>query len=198
VLFQRLAIAGQSRLAGGGVDRHRHTGDLPVPLAYQVLHGTEGRRLLLEEHAALPGLADVAVDRDKRHLHAVDELHDRFFAHVAGIKHDGIALAIGQHLHRFLFPLRGIVTVGDNQLFAVRFGLTRGLLQQAAKVKTVKGRDHQTNAVAGPVRQRSRQKIGAIAQLFHRVKHLLTGTLFDLTCAVQYARHRGFRHARAQ
>ncbi len=124
MLFQRLAIAGQTRLAGGGVDRYRHAGNLPVPLAYQVLHGAEGGCLLFEEHAALPGLADVAVNHHQRHLDAVDELHDRFFAHVAGVEHDSIALAIGQHLHRFLFPLRGIVTVGDNQLLAVRFGLT--------------------------------------------------------------------------
>jgi len=58
---------------------------------------------------------------------------------MARVEHDGIALAIGQHLHCLFFTLRRIVAVGDDQLFAPGFRLARSLLQQAAKIEAVKG-----------------------------------------------------------
>jgi hypothetical protein len=41
------------------------------------------------------------------------------------------------------------VTVGDDQLFPVSFGLPRRLLEKAAKIKAVEGRDDQTNLLSG-------------------------------------------------
>ena len=169
-----------------------------MALADQVIHGLECGILLFEEHAAIRRLAHFTVNDHQRRFHGVHQFDDRFFAHVARVKHDGVALAIGQHLHRLLFLFRRVVTVGDDQLFPVGFSLPRRLLEKAAKVKAVEGRDDQTNAVAGLVSQRACEKVRPIAQLFHRSKHLLTRTLFYLTCAVQHARYRGLRHARAQ
>ena len=111
---------------------------------------------------------------------------------MAGVEHDGVTLTVGQHLYRFFFPFGRIVAVGDDKLFAPGFRLARRLLQQAAKVKTVECRYHQSNAVAGAIRQRAGEKIRPVAQLFHRFEYLLAGTLFYLTCAVQHAGNRRF------
>ena len=123
MLLQRLTVAHQPRFTRWGVDRDGDTGDLPMALAYQVIHRFEGCVLLFKEDAAIRRLAHFAVNDHQRRLHAVDQLQDRLFAHVSRVKHDGVALAVGEHLHRQFFLFRGIVTVGNNQLFTVRFGL---------------------------------------------------------------------------
>ena len=166
-----------------------------MALGNEVLNRLKRRVLLFEEHAALPGLANVAVDHHQRHGDRLNQRHNLLFAHMARVEHDGIALAIGQHLHCLFFTLRRIVAVGDDQLFAPGFRLARSLLQQAAKIEAVKGGNHQTDAVARAIRQRAGEKVRPIAQLFHRLKNLLAGALFHLTCAVQHAGNRRFRDA---
>ena len=169
-----------------------------MALGDQVIHGLKCGILLFEKHAAIRRLAHFTVNDHQRRFHGVHQFDDRFFAHVARVKHDGIALAIGQHLHRLFFLFRRVVTVGDDQLFPVSFRLPRRLLEKTTKVKAVEGRDDQANAVAGLVSQRTREEVRAISQLFHRSKDLLTRTLFNLTCAVQHARDGSLRHARTQ
>ena len=123
VLFQRLAVAHQPRFPGGGVDWDGDTGDLPVALIDQVIHGLKRGILLFEEDAAIRCLAHFTVNDHQRRLHGIHQLDDRFFAHIARVKHDGITLAIGQHLHRLFFLFRRVVAIGDDQLFPVGFGL---------------------------------------------------------------------------
>ena len=66
MLFQRLAVAHQPRFTRWSVDRDGDTGDLPVALAYQVIHGFEGGFLLFEEDAAFAGLAHFTVNDHQR------------------------------------------------------------------------------------------------------------------------------------
>lgn len=106
------------------------------------------------------GLADIAVNDQQRHINAMHQRHNRFFAHIAGVKNNGVALAVGQHLYRFLFAFRRIVAVGHDQLFTVGFGLARSLLQQTAKIEAIECGNHRANAVTGAIRQRTRQKLG--------------------------------------
>ena len=166
-----------------------------MALGYQIFHRLKRCILLFEKHAALSRLAYITVNHHQRHVDGFNQRHDFLFAHMAGVKHDSIALAVGQHLHRLFFTFRRIVAVGDDQLFAPGFRLARSLLQQAAKIEAVKGRNHQSDTVAGAVRQRAGEKIRPIAQLFHRLKNLLAGALFHLTRAVQHAGNRRFRDA---
>ena len=104
----------QARLAGGGVHRNGDAGDIAVPLGNQILHGLEGGFLLFEEHAAFAGLRHIAVNHHQRHGDRLNQRHDLLFAHVAGIENDCVALAVGEHLHRFFFAFRSIVAVGDD------------------------------------------------------------------------------------
>ena len=124
-----------------------------MALIDQVIHRFKCGILLFEEHAAIRSLTDFTVDDHQRRLHGIHQFDDRLFAHIARVKHDGITLTIGQHLHCLFFLFRRVVTVGDDQLFAVGFGLPRRLLQKAPKIKAVEGGDDQTNAVAGLVSQ---------------------------------------------
>ena len=85
-----------------------------MPLRNQIIDRLKGRIFLLEEHAAFPRQADVAVNHHQRHIDGFDQRHDLLFAHVAGIENDCVALAVGEHLHRFFFAFRSIVAVGDD------------------------------------------------------------------------------------
>ena len=71
MLFQRLAIAHQPRFTRGSVDRDGDTGDLPMTLANQVIHGLECGILLFEEHAAIRRLAHFTVNDHQRRFHGV-------------------------------------------------------------------------------------------------------------------------------
>ncbi len=187
VFFQRPPVAQQTRLAGGRGERHRNAGDLPVPLCNQIFHRLKGRVLLFEKDAALARLADVAVDYHQRHGGVIDKLHNRGFAHMAGVEDDSVALPVRQHLHGFQLAGGRVVAVGDDKLLAMRLGLARRLLQQTPEVKAVKARYHQANAVTGAVRQRSGQQVRAVSQFFHCPKNLRAGTLFDLARVIQHA-----------
>ena len=85
-----------------------------MALGNQVLHRLERRILLFKEHATFPRLANIAVNHHQRHGDGLNQRHDLLFAHMAGVEHDGVALAIGQHLHRLFFTLWRIVAVGDD------------------------------------------------------------------------------------
>ncbi|MPN01245.1 hypothetical protein SDC9_148451 [bioreactor metagenome] len=99
-----------------------------MSLRNQVIYRLKCRVFLFKKDGAFAGQADIAVNDNQRHRDRIRQREDRFFAHVTGVENDGVALPIGQHLHRFLFALRRIVTIGHNQLLAVRFSLPRGLL----------------------------------------------------------------------
>ncbi len=111
---------------------------------------------LFEENRAIPGLTDIPVNDQQGHINAVHQRQNRLFTHIAGIENNGVALPVSQHLYGFQLPLRRVVAVGDDQLLAVRLRLARSLLQQATKVEAIKCGNHQTNAVAGAIRQRAR------------------------------------------
>ena len=123
MFYQRVAVALQASLAGRGVHRDGHAGDIAVALGNQILHGLKGGFLLLEEHAAFAGLRHIAVNHHQRHGDRINQRHDRLFAHVPGIEDDRIALPVGEHLHRFLFALRRIMTVSDDKLLSPGFRL---------------------------------------------------------------------------
>ncbi|MNR30232.1 hypothetical protein D3C85_1476770 [compost metagenome] len=99
-----------------------------MALTDQIIHGFKRGVLLFEEHTAVTRQADITVNHHQRHFHAVDQLHDRLLTHITRVQYDGVALPVSQHLHRLLFALGRVVPIGHNQLFAVRFGLARGLL----------------------------------------------------------------------
>ena len=105
------------------MDRDGDTGDLPVTLIDQVIHCLKGSILLFEEHTAIRRLADFTVDNHQRGLHGIHQFDDRFFAHIARVQHNGITFAIGQHLHCLFFLLWCVVSIRDDQLFPVGFGL---------------------------------------------------------------------------
>ena len=123
MFYQRVAVALQASLAGRGVHRDGHAGDIAVALGNQILHGLKGGFLLLEEHAAFAGLRHIAVNHHQRHGDRINQRHDRLLTHVPGIEDDRIALPVGEHLHRFLFALRRIMAVGDDKLLSPGFGL---------------------------------------------------------------------------
>ncbi len=135
---------------------HGDASNIAVPLRDQIIDRLIRRVFLLKENRAIAGLTDITVDDQQGHRNAVHQRHNRLFTHIAGIENNGVALPVGQHLHGFLLTLRRVVTIGDDQLLAVRLRLARGLLQQAAKVESIKCGNHQANAVAGAIRQRAR------------------------------------------
>lgn len=129
MFFQRAAVARQARFTRWGMHRHGQAGDIAMPLGNQIVDGLKRRFLLFKEHAAFPRLANIAIDHHQRRFNGFDKRHDFLFAHMAGVEHDGVTLTVGQHLHRFFFPLGRIVAIGDDKLLAPGFRLTRGLLQ---------------------------------------------------------------------
>ncbi len=158
-----------------------------MALRNQIFHRLEGRRLLLEENSAIAGLSDVAINNHQRHFRGVNQRQNRRLIHIASVKNNSVALSVGQHLYGFLLSFRRIVTIGDDQLLVMQLRLARRPAQQTAEIEAVKRRDDQTDAVAGAIRQRACQQVGAIVQSLHRRKHFLARAFFYLPRPIQHS-----------
>ncbi|MPN64578.1 hypothetical protein SDC9_212354 [bioreactor metagenome] len=102
---------------------HSDTSNISMALGDKIIDRLIGRVFLFKENRAIAGLADITVDDQQGHSDAVHQRHYLFFIHIAGIENNGVALPVRQHLHGFLFTLWCVVSVGDDQLLAVRFRL---------------------------------------------------------------------------